>query len=140
MEADLSWFGYVNQLHPLKVAIELDLDRGVRTFRDAVEGLEGISNSEYPLILFNAPTPVGELALPEGVYLRDWISTDCYTISRAREIRPNTPVIVTHSNFFERYDPSTAIKKYAEAGATDFIDWTASKTDKPFIDMLKKYL
>ncbi len=143
MKTDLCWFGYVSQLRPLRIAVEFDLAREVRTFRDAPEGLEDISNNEYALILFNAPTPVGKLELPEGVYLKDWLLTDCYVISCAREKRPKTPIIVTHINYFERYDPSAAIKMYLEAGATDSIDWTHSakhRPFRPFIDLLRKHL
>ena len=72
--------------------------------------------------------------------LSDHVSTDCYGICSIRNYKPNLPIIVIHSNYFEGHESGDALRKYSEAGTTDFFDWTASKNDEPFIDLLKKHL
>lgn len=141
METDLCWFGYINQLKALATEISLGLGREVTPFRMAIEGLEGINKVDYPLILFNAPTPVGNLELPERTNLADWVSTDCHILRQIRKIRPETPVIVNHVNVFPGYpDPAEAIKKYTDAGATATFNTGDLKGNKDFTDFLREYL
>ena len=135
---DLIWFGYTSHVRALKDVTEECLKRTVKPIRDAAEGLEVISKEDPALILFNAPTPVGGLTLPENVYLRDWVSTDCHVIERIREIKPKTPVIVTHVSVFPGYSLGNALAKYRKAGATDLVD-SGAKFEE-FADFLRKYL
>lgn len=100
------------------------MNRKIQPIENAVEGLEAIRNAEFPLILFNSPTPVGELPLPEGIYVGDWVSTDCHVIKRINEVRPKTPLIVTHLSYFPGYELNFAIKKYKDAGTTHLFDWS----------------
>ena len=139
MATDLGWIGFVNQLLPLKTEIEMDLGRRVQTFGDALSGLNGIEAADYPLILFNEETPVGDLHLPDNVFLRDTVSTDCYAINCIRSIRSDTPIIVTHSSPWRR-NTQEVLEKYRAAGATDFYDWVHTRKEGSFVELLRRHL
>ena len=61
---NICWIGYENQLNFLNVAINIDLGKDVDLFQNVFDGLQRIIESSYGLVLFNAPSPVGNLELP----------------------------------------------------------------------------
>jgi len=135
------WFGFTPQLQPLKFALELDLGMRVQTVEDAVEGLDALSKNGHDIVLFNPPVPVGDLILPSGVDIGDWVSSDCYVVKKIREIKPETPIILVHvSSFGRRVDPQEAINRYKRAGITESINWFKFRTADQFTDFLKQYL
>jgi len=112
----------------------------IQTFEDTLEGLDEIKDSKYPLILFDAPTVVGKLELPREIDSKDWILTDCYILECIRDIRPKTPIIVTHLSFKEYTQPQ-AIERYSSAGATNFVNLSeVSPTGASLTELLKQYL
>lgn len=140
MTKDLCWVGHSGHHNSLSEAVRIYLDRQIIPARDAAEGLEAISQKNYSLILFSSPTPVGSLALPDGINPRDFASTDDYLIRQIRGLRPRTPLVVVHLSGFPYNQPDEALRNYKRAGATDAIDLFQLRLPNDFTRILQKHL
>ena len=133
-----------SRFRPLETEVQMQLNRGVEHFGDAYEGLNGAKNKEYPLILLSDKVEADKLDLPEDRLISpdDPVGIGCIVTERLRESKLHriTPIIVVYYPEFDGYTAKEAIKKYEEAGVTDFFEKGLGSDRKDFIQLLKKHL
>ena len=137
--ANILWMGWNPEVRALSTELEFE-GHTIHTAEDAPESLEMLSTGTYDIILQQNPMPVGNLQLDEGTRLDDWVATGIMVTRRVREIAPETPLVLVHSDFFPRYTAGLAIHGYRDAGITDHISWTGGKSNREFAQGIERHL
>lgn len=121
MEQTIPWIGYEYFANAVLYSIEERTGLKVSKFKWASDGLEGVLNKEFPVILVHDVVACGDpKVLPGSIAPTEYPKIAQHIIKTVKlsEFGKHTPVIAI-GTFMDGYTPA---KKYLEAGADKVIN------------------
>ena len=119
MEDNLCWIGFEYNYGVLVNQIKSHLNKEIDITYTADEGIDAITEKEYPLIITSSSIPLESMDVPENID-RGCVGIDSYILGKIKEVRRETPLVMVHIGVFPGYDSREALRTYEDLGAVCF--------------------